>query len=148
MEQHGVLEALLLFSTERLQTPAAKKIIFDKSDARIQKIRANLLEAARSEMDHFNSLPCKLTIIKPKKEEKKIPSEISMKNKFILRVSQGSTCVGSSKSVSESEDEECSVSSDTNSNDIDLDDLIHETVKIEIMDGKSGEVIPDPSVSH
>ncbi|CAI2362738.1 unnamed protein product [Moneuplotes crassus] len=127
---------------EKFENPLAKKRIFDKSKKNIARIRETLLSLAKKEIDHFNSLSCKITIIQSQEECRKHLG-LAIKNKFmVIGVSQGSTCVESSRSIGDSyDDEACSVSSDSDSNEVDLSNLIEEQVEIDIMDGKSGKVL-------
>ncbi|CAI2371348.1 unnamed protein product [Moneuplotes crassus] len=144
MSSRQITQTQVFFGLEKLETPAAKKVIFDSSQDTVRRIRNELLLAAKSEISHFNSLKCKFTVVKPQKEEVEIERTIILKKNFTFRASEGSTCMGSSKSVSDSDSEDGdhrSVSSDSDSSDDGLDDFLGEHIQLHIIDGKSGKVI-------
>lgn len=68
MTNYGILEVNEVFGTEALHKAQHK--LKDASAKNIERIRSELLAAAKAELPHFFNLPCKLTILKSVEDNK------------------------------------------------------------------------------
>lgn len=91
MTKYGILEINEVFGMEALQQGQHK--LKDASAHNIQRIRSELLAAAKAELSHFLNLPCKITILKSVEEEKQLEHTklLSLKAKGRFLGSQVST---------------------------------------------------------
>lgn len=126
MNKYGNYESDTYFGIDQLLLKYSQGQLNDLSKSNIDRIRNVFRVEAEKDVLHFKSLQCKLTIIKWKEEKKsKINGKlIHLKGRIIVRESQVSTTFGSTWSNSDNNEDECSVSSSSDSNEIDLVDLM------------------------
>ena len=130
------------FIVSILNTKDTQNLIVNSSSGQITETRKKLLWLAQKEILYFKALPWKFTVIKPK-EESKISDIINLlpREKVFAKISQESTWIWPSKSVSDSDEKACSVSSWTDSNEVDLNDCMKDDIVVNMMNRKTGKAI-------
>lgn len=118
---YELLEATDIFGLEAIQD--FKHKLFSATTERVKEMREYLMKETLLELEHFKNLPCQHTIIKSIEPKKEVHKKLSkFDDSLKLQQSQGSTAC-SCKSISDKLDD-CSVSSSSDSNQVDLDDLM------------------------